>query len=112
MKVFQWIIGLTALFFVNSMPKINPAILKTCRRCKLPFADADNTKTSCKYHKGRWLGAENSKHLGGQSGVVTGLSFFWDCCDQEHIDGIGCMKGLHISYDDDIPRSFMLNVRE
>ena len=106
------LVFMALLFVVKSMPKINNDILKTCRRCKLPFTDADNTRTSCKYHKGRWLGAENSKHLGGQSGIVTGLSFFWDCCDQEHIDGIGCMNGVHISYDDDIPKSFMLNVRE
>jgi len=108
---------LLALFadFAGGMPQVHKAVvMRVCRRCKLQYNEAENTdKRACRYHTGRWLGAENSKHVGGRSGVVTGLSLFWDCCDSEDVHGVGCASGLHLSYDDDGGRtSFMLNQRD
>lgn len=71
-----------------------------CRICKKQFDPLDNGPASCNYHKGRFSGAENSKHMGTKSGgKFTGLSTFWDCCDLETYEGKGCMFGKHISYD-------------
>lgn len=57
---------------------------------------------TCRYHKGRWIGAEMSKHYGVQSGGnMTGLALFWDCCDAEDIGSPGCVLGVHKSYDDE-----------
>lgn len=71
-----------------------------CRRCKQAFNPLENTAVSCRYHRGRWIGAELSKHLGTRSGGPDqGLALFWDCCDEESFDGPGCMRGKHISYD-------------
>ena len=97
----------------KSMPQVKKLTTRVCRRCKLQYNEAENMdKGACRFHSGRWLGAENSKHVGGRSGVVTGLSLFWDCCDAEDIDGVGCMTGVHVSYDDEPLKSFMLNQRD
>ena len=89
--------------------------LKLCRRCKLQFDPASNGPQACTYHRGRWIGAEISKHLGGRSGSEgnTGLSVFWDCCDAETYDARGCMTGRHLSYDEEesLEERVMLNKR-
>lgn len=84
-------------------PRLNlpPLNLKVCKICKASFDPAKNSEKSCRFHSGRWMGAENSKHLGTRSGGKNvGLSLFWDCCDQEKYDGLGCQFGKHLSYDD------------
>jgi hypothetical protein len=54
------------------------------------------------FHEGRWMGAENSKHMGTRSGGRdSGLSLFWDCCDEETPNGPGCRLARHKSYDDE-----------
>jgi hypothetical protein len=80
---------------------------KLCRVCKQRYSiDVIN---NCRYHSGRWMGAENSKHYGTRSGGKdTGLSLFWDCCDAETPDAVGCCTGKHIGYDEDEPKGFML----
>ena len=66
---------------VQSMPQ---QLKRTCKVCKSSFAPEENFDTSCRFHRGRWIGAENSKHLGKRSGSKEniGISFFWDCCDE------------------------------
>jgi hypothetical protein len=87
--------------------------LKVCRRCKLSFDPSKNGPEACSFHRGRWIGAEISKHLGGRSGSAgnTGLSVFWDCCDAEVYDAPGCMTGRHLSYDEEesLEERVMLN---
>lgn len=79
----------------------NVAVFKVCRRCKKLFDPLQLETDLCRYHKGKWMGAENSKHMGTRSGGSnTGLSLFWDCCDEESETGPGCFTGRHISYDD------------
>eukprot|EP01038_Epipyxis_sp_PR26KG_P006265 gene6265-8629_t len=79
----------------------NINLVKICRICKKRYNPNKNYDNSCKYHKGRWMGAENSKHLGTRSGGKnTGLSLFWDCCDENNFNGIPCASSKHISYDD------------
>jgi hypothetical protein len=79
------------------MPKF-----KVCKVCKNLFDPLENTIASCRYHKGRWMGAENSKHMGTRSGGMNvGLSQFWDCCDEECENGPGCALSWHKSYDDE-----------
>lgn len=75
---------------------------RVCRVCKKQYnQQLESNDTSCRYHKGRWLGAENSKHMGTRSGGRhIGLSLFWDCCDEECESGPGCCFGPHKSYDD------------
>ena len=74
---------------------------KLCRRCKQYYDEEKNTLTSCRYHSGRWMGAEESKHHGTRSGgEKSGLALFWDCCDGEDTYAVGCCTGKHISYDD------------
>ena len=103
------------LFFVSclslSVRKLQPVGRSAiCRRCKQRFELQWNTDSSCSFHKGRFIGAENSKHYGTKSGEGDrGLSVFWDCCDQNTRDGPGCMKGKHLSYDEEDEDSFMLN---
>ena len=38
-----------------------------CRNCKQYYNNNENTKTSCKIHKGKYIGAEASKHAGNNS---------------------------------------------
>merc|ERR1712070_770918 len=65
---------------------VSKARQKLCRRCKQLYYEEANTSTSCHYHPGRWMGAEESKHYGTRSGgEKTGLALFWDCCDGEDI---------------------------
>ena len=74
---------------------------RVCRVCKKQYNQLESDETSCRFHKGRWLGAENSKHMGTRSGGThVGLSLFWDCCDEECESGPGCCFGRHKSYDD------------
>ena len=74
---------------------------RVCRVCKKQYNILESNDTSCRYHKGRWLGAENSKHMGTRSGGThVGLSLFWDCCEEECESGPGCCFGPHKSYDD------------
>lgn len=86
------------------------SIRKVCKVCKQNFLENQNSQTSCKFHAGRWMGAENSKHLGTKSGGAnTGLSLFWDCCQEESSSGQGCVSGRHKTYDeDDTSNSYML----
>ncbi len=80
-----------------------------CRICKNRFNE-ENRKSNCRYHRGRFIGAEMSKHLGSRSGGSNkGLVTFWDCCDGEEESSAGCVFGDHISYDEDYTNSFMLN---
>ena len=76
---------------------------KVCRRCKQSFDPQTNNPRACQFHKGRWIGAEVSKHLGGRSGSDghTGLTVFWDCCDAETYESPGCMTGRHLSFDEE-----------
>lgn len=95
-------------FSVRKLPQIGQT--SVCRRCKQRFEIDKNTPSSCSYHKGRFIGAENSKHYGTKSGGDDqGLSIFWDCCDQTTRDGPGCMTGRHMSYDEEEEDSFLLN---
>ena len=72
---------------------------RLCRVCRQPFTAA--TVDSCRFHSGRWMGAENSKHHGSRSGGRdTGLSLFWDCCEGAGPDAPGCCTGRHRSYED------------
>ena len=90
-------------------PETFVPISYTCRVCKEKFNEG-NRKNSCRYHRGRFIGAEMSKHLGSRSGGLNkGLVTFWDCCDGENESAIGCFLGDHISYDEDYSNSFMLN---
>ncbi|CAM9548903.1 unnamed protein product [Choristocarpus tenellus] len=74
---------------------------RTCRECKSTYLDEENFSTSCRFHKGRWMGAERSKHYGTRSGGrLLGLESFWDCCGATSADAPGCMTGRHRSYDD------------
>ena len=74
---------------------------KVCRICKTEYNPLESNVNSCRFHKGRWMGAENSKHMGTRSGGSNvGLSLFWDCCDEESETGPGCCCGPHKSYDD------------
>lgn len=74
---------------------------KVCRICKQEYNPLNNTFNSCIFHKGRYLGAENSKHYGTKSGGKNlGISFFWDCCDEESYDGGGCCRSKHKSYNE------------
>ena len=76
-------------------------IQKLCKICKITYESNNNFPNSCRFHKGKWMGAENSKHMGTRSGGHNkGLSLFWDCCDQEEFHGIGCQFGYHKSYDE------------
>lgn len=76
--------------------------LKVCKVCKKQYEKSNNSPTACVYHKGKWMGAENSKHMGTRSGGDNvGLSLFWDCCESEDIKGEGCARGFHKSYSDD-----------
>ena len=76
-------------------------LIKVCRVCKKQYNVLESNENYCRYHKGRWLGAENSKHMGTRSGGKhVGLSLFWDCCDEECESGPGCCLGPHKSYDD------------
>ncbi len=88
--------------------------LRVCRVCKQSYEAGSNGPRSCRFHRGRWVGAEVSKHLGSRSGdqrAGTGLAVFWDCCEEESLDGPGCMVGFHRSYDveDDDERAYLLN---
>jgi len=79
---------------------INNPLISVCKVCKKAFNPLENSQNSCQYHKGRWMGAENSKHMGTRSGGQhLGLSLFWDCCEEERRDGPGCCRGMHMSYD-------------
>ena len=72
---------------------------RLCRVCRQQFTVS--TVDSCRYHSGRWMGAENSKHHGSRSGGKdTGLSLFWDCCEGTGPDAPGCCIGRHRSYED------------
>lgn len=74
---------------------------KLCRRCKQYYYEEKNTFASCRYHSGKWMSAENSKHYGTRSGgEKIGLVLFWDCCNGKDIYAGGCCTGKHISYDD------------
>ena len=97
-----------------AMPEMSFKGQKVCRVCKLSYTDVENTSVSCKFHRGRWSGAENSKHMGTKSGGPnTGLTVFWDCCGEEKATGLGCITGKHKSYDDDeSPNSFLLIFKE
>ena len=78
-----------------------PSSQKLCKVCKATYDPNLNSPRSCCFHKGRWMGAENSKHMGTRSGGKDkGLSLFWDCCDQIDFNGIGCQLGYHTSYDE------------
>ena len=95
-------------FSVRKLPPVGPTAI--CRRCKQRFEIENNTPSSCTYHKGRFIGAENSKHFGTRSGGKDqGLSIFWDCCDQTTRDGSGCTTGRHLSYDEEEEDCFLLN---
>lgn len=112
---FCWVllclISFFCLCFSFSLRKLPPVgQTSLCRRCKRRFEIEKNSPTSCTYHKGRFIGAENSKHYGTKSGGDDqGLSIFWDCCDQTTRDGPGCITGKHLSYDEEEEDSFMLN---
>ena len=100
---------------LSSMPDLSSKLRKVCRVCKLAYVDVENSRISCKFHRGRWIGAENSKHMGTKSGGFnTGLSLFWDCCEEESINAVGCTSGHHKSYDDDdrSANSFLLIFQE
>lgn len=60
------------------------AELRVCRVCKQTYTAATNGPRACRYHSGRWMGAENSKHYGGGPASAStpyprGVSHFWDC---------------------------------
>ena len=76
---------------------------RVCRICKVEFNPLDNKiNPSCRYHSGKWLGAELSKHYGTKSGDnYKGLALFWDCCNAENVNDKGCKIGFHKSYDDE-----------
>lgn len=80
---------------------------KICKLCKQSYT-ASNL-TNCQYHAGRYIGAENSKHYGTKSGLMSGLSLFWDCCDGERFDSPGCSRGKHQSYDDEGENFMLIN---
>ncbi|CAM9668038.1 unnamed protein product [Chrysoparadoxa australica] len=87
-------------------------VWKTCRICKRSYQESSNGPDACHFHKGRWMGAENSKHMGLRSGGknAMGVSYFWDCCDGTDPNSPGCMKGFHQSYDSPpIPRGALIN---
>lgn len=93
-------------------PETVVPISYTCRVCKEKFNE-ENRKNSCRYHRGRFIGAEMSKHLGSRSGGLNkGLVTFWDCCDGDTESAVGCFLGDHISYDEDYSNSFMLNRKQ
>ena len=95
--------GSVMVLALNLAPISRTAV---CRRCRKTFEVDKNTPKSCNYHKGRFLGAENSKHTGTK---MQGMSYFWDCCDLEIFEGKGCMTGLHVSYDEEDTDTVMLN---
>ena len=82
---------------------------KICKICKKKYFDIENTSISCTFHSGRYIGAELSKHCGTKSGGTNkGLNLSWDCCDQGDPTATGCVKGRHVSYDDETI-DFMMN---
>lgn len=97
---------LAAIFLATavSRPRDLPRL---CRVCKQQYSSA--MVDSCRYHSGRWMGAENSKHHGSRSGGGdTGLSLFWDCCDGDGPDAPGCCIGRHRSYEDSDDSVFVI----
>jgi hypothetical protein len=94
-------------------------VQRTCRVCKQKYDQNTNNIRACRYHTGRWLGAELSKHYGTKlasevpksEGHTSGLALFWDCCDAETYESEGCKFGFHKSYDEEENDAFMLNKR-
>ena len=86
-------------------------IKKTCKNCKVLYDVNTNNIASCKIHKGRFIGAEASKHAGTKSGEINkGLLVFWDCCDALEPAAIGCHSYFHVSYDDaDDKDNYLMN---
>eukprot|EP00186_Timspurckia_oligopyrenoides_P001594 CAMPEP_0182449406 /NCGR_PEP_ID=MMETSP1172-20130603/34143_1 /TAXON_ID=708627 /ORGANISM="Timspurckia oligopyrenoides, Strain CCMP3278" /LENGTH=107 /DNA_ID=CAMNT_0024646677 /DNA_START=241 /DNA_END=564 /DNA_ORIENTATION=+ len=85
--------------FVDSEHKKN--VLRVCKRCRLQFLDPIQ-RHECNYHPGDYLGAENSKFLGVQSGSMnSGTSYFFDCCGNPNPYSIGCTLGSHSTFDED-----------
>lgn len=89
---------------------------QVCRICKVEYNPSENKLfPSCRYHSGKWLGAELSKHYGTKSGDINkGLALFWDCCDAEDINDKGCKIGFHMSYDvdDDENTKYFVNRKD
>ena len=110
------LVGFVLVNAVHAVHAVNAAKLRVCRVCKQQFDPISNGPKSCRFHRGRWIGAEVSKHLGTKSGnknTGTGLTVFWDCCDEESADGLGCVFSFHKSYDEeeDDEQPFLLNKR-
>ena len=91
---------LSYLLLCNSIKLTNTKLL--CKNCKQYYYKNQNTNRSCKVHKGKFIGAELSKHVGTRSGGLDkGLALFWDCCNATDPLALGCHTYYHISYDDD-----------
>ena len=97
---------------------LSPSKFSTCRVCRLASSSlsgahsnakaatrahihaSENHATSCAFHPGRLIRAENAKHCGthtGPGGVE--LTVFWDCCSAP-ADAPGCCRQRHLTYDD------------
>lgn len=82
---------------------------RICRSCKKDF-DPSDPKDVCRFHTGRFIGAERSKHYGKSGQEFRGFDYFWDCCDAESPSDPGCRTGLHCTYDEkDDAKFIMLN---
>ena len=91
---------------------ISIKLTKTCKNCRSTYISTDNNILSCRVHKGRFIGAEASKHSGTRSGGDNkGLLVFWDCCDAYDPLAPGCCSYYHVSYDDDDDsnKSYLIN---
>ena len=71
----------------------------TCRVCRQPFLPSENHCSHCRFHPGRWMGAENAKHFGTHTGA-PGITLFWDCCEGMTFDAPGCRVGRCYTYDE------------
>ncbi|CAM9590903.1 unnamed protein product, partial [Discosporangium mesarthrocarpum] len=70
--------------------------------CKSSYSEEENSSSACRFHRGRWMGAERSKHYGTRSGgSLAGLDLFWDCCGATSPDSPGCITARHVSYDEE-----------
>jgi hypothetical protein len=106
-------VAAVALLFVLGADSLQlMPVKRTCRVCRQEFVPADPSDV-CRFHSGRWIGAERSKHYGQSGKSFQGVDYFWDCCDAEGQVDKGCCRGKHQSYDDeDSKYSFLLNRRK
>nr|XP_029120028.1 uncharacterized protein LOC105043906 [Elaeis guineensis] len=84
--------------------KDQAAAEKVCRRCKVTFNTATNTRSSCRFHPSFFVCRRHDDQkryyeLGPDDPPYAAK--FYDCCGAEDSDALGCTTDFHMSYDDD-----------